>query len=120
MKYRVRNQDGELTFDSFGAVEEAWLQGLVDPEDEILEEGTTRWRKCKTIPLLVQARRHGDAVWGGTQAFWIFASISLGSFALYLLVKGHWAIGLVLAVALSLVLTRITYRAFTRSKPYRP
>jgi len=119
MKFRVRNQDGELKFDSFGAVEQAWLQGLVGPEDEILEEGATKWRKAKTFPLLAQARRHGDHVWGGTQALWIFTTIALGSFALYTMVKGRWWIALLLTVALCLILSRVTYHAFTRNKPHQ-
>jgi len=119
MKFRVRNQDGELTFESFGAVEQAWLQGLVGPEDEILEDGATKWRQAKTFPLLVQARRHGDAVWGGTQALWIFATVALGSFALYTIINGRWWIALLVTVVLCLILGRVTYQAFNRSKPHR-
>ena len=119
MKFRVRSQEGELTFESFGAVEQAWLQGLVGPEDEILEDGATKWRKAKTFPLLVQARRHGNAVWGGTQALWIFTTVALGSFALYTIVNGRWWIALLVTVVLCLILGRVTYQAFTRSKPHR-
>jgi hypothetical protein len=119
MKFRVRNQDGELMFESFGAVEQAWLQGLVGPEDEILEDGASKWRKAKTIPLLVQARRRGDAVWGGTQALWIFTTVALGSFALYTMVKGRWWVALLVTVVLCLIVGRVTYQAFTRSKPHR-
>src|ERR1700716_1946366 len=54
VKFWVRNQEGDLIFESFGAVEQAWLQGLVGPEDEILEDGASKWRKAKTFPLLVQ------------------------------------------------------------------
>jgi hypothetical protein len=112
MKFRVRNQDGELTFESFGAVEQAWLQ-------EILEDGATKWRKAKSFPLLAQARRHGDAVWGGTQALWIFATVALGSFALYTIINGRWWIALLVTVVLCLILGRVTYQAFNRSKPHR-
>jgi hypothetical protein len=118
MKYQVRNEYGQLTFESFGAVEQAWLQGLVGPEDEVLEEGSTRWRKAGTIPLLVQARRKADAAWGGTQGLWIVTAIFFGSTALYLVVKGHWVMGLALALGLTFLLTRVTYRAFTRTRPH--
>jgi hypothetical protein len=117
MRYTVRTQEGELTFNSFGEVERAFLQGLVDPEDEIREEGASTWRKASSIPLLVQARRRGDAVWGGTQAAWIMIAVIFGSIALYMIAKGRIALGLGLAVILSLLLTRVTYRAFKRTRP---
>jgi len=117
MRYTVRTQEGELTFNSFGEVERAFLQGLVEPHDEIREEGSSAWRKASTIPLLVQARRRGDAVWGGTQAAWIMIAVIFGSIALYMIARGRIAIGLGLVVVLSLLLTRVTYRAFKRTRP---
>ncbi len=117
MRYTVRTPEGELTFNSFGEVERAWLQGLVDPDDEIREEGSTKWRKASTLPLLVQARRRGNAVWGGTQSAWIVVAIVLGSAALYSIAKGHTWLGLMVAFGLALLLTRVTYRAFKRSRP---
>lgn len=118
-KYRVKSKEGELTFGSFGEVERAWLQGLVEPEDEVLEEGSTRWRKAKSIPLLAGARRTGNQVWGGTQHFWIIFVVVLASLALYWLVKGKWALGGGLSLLISLVLFRITTNAYKRSKPHR-
>jgi len=117
MRYTVRTPEGELTFNSFGEVERAWLQGLVEPDDEIREEGSTKWRKASTVPLLVQARRRGDAVWGGTQPAWIVIAIILASAALYSIAKGHMLIGLIVAFGLALLLTRVTYKAFKRSRP---
>ena|SRR5712692_1416631 len=117
MRYTVRTQEGELTFNSFGEVERAFLQGLVDVDDEILEESSSKWRKVSSIPLLVQARRRGDAVWGGTQAAWIMSAVIFGSFALYMIAKGQIAIGLGVAVLLSVLLTRVTYKAFKRTRP---
>ena len=117
MRYTVRTPEGELTFNSFGEVERAWLQGLVEPDDEIREEGSTKWRLASTVPLLVQARRRGDAVWGGTQPAWIVIAIILASAALYSIAKGHMLIGLIVAFGLALLLTRVTYKAFKRSRP---
>ncbi len=117
MRYTVRTPEGELTFKSFGEVERAWLQGLVEPDDEIQEEGSSKWRKASSLPLLVQARRHGDAVWGGTQPAWIVVAIVLASAALYLIAKGRTWYGLTLAFGLALLLTRVTYKAFKRSRP---
>jgi|CXWL01.1.fsa_nt_gi hypothetical protein len=118
MKYTVKTPDGELTYSSFGAVEHAWLNGLVGPEDDILEEGHTQWRKASSYPLLMQARRHGDAVWGGTQHAYLLAVVVLGSVALYLLVKGHW-IGIPALFVLAFMMTRITWNAYKKTKPHR-
>ena len=133
MRYRVRTPEGELSYESFGEVERAYLSGLVDPEDEVLEEGTTRWRKAGAIPTLAKARRSGNQVWGGTQMIWILIFISLGSVALYLLGKGwaaqhtqplmdvmihYWAPGGLLAIVLGTLLTTITYRAQKRTRPH--
>jgi hypothetical protein len=118
-KYRVKSKEGELTFGSFGEVERAWLQGLVEPEDEVLEEGSTRWRKAKSIPLLAQARRTGNQVWGGTQHFWIIFGIVLSSVALYLLSRGYWLYALVAAVIVGSLLFRVTTSAYRRTKPHR-
>lgn len=117
MRYIVRSPEGELTFNSFGEVEKAWLQGLVEPNDDIREEGASKWRKASSLPLLAQARRRGNAAWGGTQPAWIIISIVLGSAALYSIAKGHTWLGLAIAFALALLLTRVTYRAFKRSRP---
>jgi hypothetical protein len=117
VRYFVRTPEGELVFNSFGEVERAFLQGLVEPDDEIREEGANKWRKASTLPLLLQARRRGDAVWGGTQSAWIIVSIVFASAALYLIAKGRTWLGLTIAFALALLLTRVTYRAFKRTRP---
>ena len=118
MKYTVRTKDGELVYESFRAVEQAWLSGLVGPEDELLEDGTTKWRRADSFPLLVQARRQGNQVWGGTQAAWIFSGVLLASVALYLIAHGRVVIGSVLALIVSSLLFRVTYSAFKRTKPH--
>ena len=83
MKYRVRSKEGELEYESFGQVEKAWLMGLIDPSDELLEEGHTKWRRADSIPLLVSARRSGDQVWMGTWFLWTLFGVIGGSMALW-------------------------------------
>jgi hypothetical protein len=116
MRYTVKTPEGELTFNSFGEVERAWLQHLIDPEDEIQEEGSTRWRKASSFPVLVRARRESPRVWGGSQALWILLGIVLASAALYLIAKGKLLYGLVASLAVGLLLTQVTYRAFKRTR----
>lgn len=117
MKFTVKTPDGELTYASFGEVEKAWLNGLVGPDDELLEEGHTKWRKASTFPVLMQARRHGDAVWGGSQQAYLIIVVVLGSAALYALVKGHW-IGIPALFILAYMMMRITWNAYKRTKPH--
>src|SRR6202022_1831994 len=94
MRYTVKTPEGELTYNSFGEVERAWMQHLIDPEDEIRGEDSTRWRKASSFPVLVRARRQSAATWGGSQALWILIGIMLGSAALYFIAKGKLLIGL--------------------------
>lgn len=118
MKFTVRTPDGELTYSSFGAVEQAWLNGLVGPDDELLEEGHTKWRKASTFPLLMKARRHGDAVWGGAQQAYLIMVIVLASITLYMLVHGSW-FGVLPLFVLAIMMMRITWNAHKRTKPHQ-
>lgn len=117
MRYRVKSPEGELVYASFLEVEKAYLDGLVGPEDEVMEEGAQKWRRAKTIPNLVHARRRGNQVWGGTQMIWVMVAAVFGSVALRLMLKGHPIYGLVLGFAVGSLLTTVTYRAFKRTKP---
>jgi hypothetical protein len=116
MRYRVRTPEGELTYESFREVERAYVSGLVDPEDEVAEEGQDRWRRASTIPQLVAARRQSDSPRGG-QWLSVVLFVVLGSLALYFLTHGRWLIGIALALVLASSLTSATaYRAFKRAR----
>lgn len=139
MKFRVRPKDGtgELEYSSFGQVEQAWLLGLIEPDDELLEEGKTTWRKANSFPLLVRARRSGDQVWLGTWFAWVVLGVTFGTIALILLTAkpfhldlgGGTAIdlspaqmkvaGMVLAFLVVGVMLKVTTNAHQRSKPHR-
>lgn len=122
MKYRVRSRDGEIEFQSFGQMEQAWLMGLVDPDDEVLEDGTTLWRKARTIPLLARAERTHEQAWGGTWFLWVLAGVVGGTVALVLAASEDWtskAVGLLLAFVVAGVMFRVTMRAHERRKPHR-
>ncbi|MBX7112897.1 MAG: hypothetical protein K1X64_01090 [Myxococcaceae bacterium] len=117
MKFTVRTPDGELTYSSFGAVEQAWLNGLVGPDDLLQEEGHTQWRKASSFPLLMQARRHGDAVWGGMQQGYLIAVIVVASITFWMMVLGSWFSLLPLFLTTAL-LARVTYLSVKKNKPY--
>ena len=50
MGYRVRTPDGELSYGSMREVELAYTQGLVGPEDEVLEEVR---RRRPEVPMVM-------------------------------------------------------------------
>ncbi len=121
MKYKVRSKEGELDFPSFKEVEQAWLLGLIEPDDEVLEEGKTVWRKAGTIPLLANARRTGEQAWGGAWFLWTLIGVAGGSMALYMLRSDDTTtqvMGMVLAFVVAGVMFKVTQRAFQRSKPH--
>ena len=121
MKFKVRSKDGELDYPSFKEVEQAWLMGLIEPDDELLEEGKTVWRKASTVPLLAKARRTGEQAWGGAWFLWTLIGVMGGSAALWLLnskATESRIAGVVVAFIVALVMIKVTQRAFQRSKPH--
>jgi hypothetical protein len=116
MHYTVRTKDGSLTYSSMGEVEKAYRSGLIEPEDEVQEEGTTAWRKAGAIPVLANQRR-GLAGVSMSAQLWTVGALFMAAMALYCLVKGKVVIGLVGALVVSFVLSRVTYKAFRGRKP---
>lgn len=118
MKFKVRTPEGELEFQSFGEVEKAWLMGLVGPEDELLEDGKTMWRKASSFPLLVQARRSGEQAWGGSWFLWTVIGILLASGTAWLIKAGENLYGGLLGLMTAMVMIHVTVRASKRARPY--
>jgi len=115
MRYRVRTPEGELEYPSLRDVEQAYAQGLVDPQDEVLEEGGTLWRKAESLPALVRARRTSSSTAGRGQRLTVAASVGLGLVALYLYFTGvglMWVLGI--AMLIVPLLTRLMLKAFRR------
>jgi hypothetical protein len=118
MKFTVRTSDGELTFGSFGEVEKAWLMGLVGPDDELLEDGHTKWRKASSFPVLVGARRTGEQAWGGAWFLWAVISILMGSATWYFLHNGDYLFGMLFGIVTALLTINVTVRANKRARPH--
>jgi hypothetical protein len=118
MKYRVRNQDGEIEFQSFGQLEQAWLMGLVEPSDEVLEEGKSLWRRADTIPLLARARHHGDNVWGGAWFLWTLIGVAGGTLALWMFHEKNYIVGLVVSFIVAGLMIKVTVNAQKRRDPH--
>ena len=127
MKYHVRmpgEPDRQLVFSSLRELEQAWLHGLVDAEDEVREDGANAWRKAGALPVLRAARRSPDQAWGGAQLGWMMLGIVLGSLSLWMIQRGvrqeapaYWISGLLLGMGVGALLTRVTMNAFRRSRP---
>jgi hypothetical protein len=122
MKYRVRTRDGgELDYTSFGQVEQAWLMGLIEPDDEVLEEGKTRWRKAGSIPLLISARRSSEQVWAGSWFLWTLIGIFGATVGLGLLSQKeleYKAAGAVVAFGIASLMIHVSVKAWDRRKPH--
>jgi hypothetical protein len=113
MRYRVRTPEGELEYESILHVEQAYVAGLVDPEDEVLEEGGTLWRKAATIPHLARARRPASSKGSNRQqSLIILIAVVLGLFALLLVWSGRGLLGLLVTLVAASLLWRVTAVAF--------
>lgn len=118
MAYRVRSPDGELMFPSLGDIERAYVQGLVDPDDEIREDGTEKWRKASSLPVLAQARKPRTLKDSRSQTLTVLGAVAVGLLALGLIILGNsWNVrmmGIALALVVSGLLTRVTFKAYKR------
>jgi hypothetical protein len=119
MRYRVRNAEGEIEFQSFGQLEQAWLMGLVEPSDEVLEEGKSLWRRADTIPLLARARRHGDGVWGGAWFLWTLIGVFGGTAALWLFHQKNYVTALLISFFVAGLMIKVTVDAQRRRNPHQ-
>lgn len=117
MPYHVRTPDGELMYPTLADIERAYVQGLVDPDDEVREVGAEKWRKASSLPVLARAQRP-TAKAGRAQALTVLAAVVVGVLALGLLIGGSsWNVrllGIALALVVSALLSRVTFKAFKK------
>lgn len=118
MGYRVRTPDGELGYPTMLDVEQAYTQGLVGPDDEVLEDGQSKWRKASSIPALARAKPPSHSLMSRAQKAGIGIALLLGLEALHLIWAyddwGHQGAGVVLALAMASVLMWLTVSAVRR------
>ncbi|MDC0708587.1 hypothetical protein POL68_08920 [Stigmatella sp. ncwal1] len=118
MRYRVRTPEGELDYASLGDLQQAYVQGLVEPHDEVLEEGGSLWRKAESLPVLVRARSSAPKPRARSQALAVSVGVLLATVALVLMWQ-EAGLFLMLAIALLVgVLMRVTLKAFRRPPPF--
>ena len=115
MKYTVKNEDGQLTFDSIVHLRQMYEQGLVSPDDQVQPEGATTWRNVGAMPELREAtaakRSEADRwPWWG-----LVSALSLIG-ALIALVRVH---SLLVAGALMVPVLVMSQRAFVQTMKRR-
>ncbi|WP_163973531.1 hypothetical protein, partial [Myxococcus sp. CA018] len=118
MRYVVRTPEGELVYPSLLDVERAYVQGLVDAEDEVREETATTWRKAASIPVLAQAKPARSGALQRGQVLRVAAVVLLSALALSLVFRDELrlrGIGIVLALVASTLLFQVTTKAFKRT-----
>jgi hypothetical protein len=116
MPFRVRTPDGELSYPTLLDVERAFHQGLVDPEDEVLDETTGSVHQAKEHPLLraPPPRRfwHNQ----GAQPARIAVALSLALSALIAGAVQQWWLALPAAGAAAFMTVRIAVTAHVRPR----
>ncbi|MCP3060942.1 hypothetical protein LXT21_19330 [Myxococcus sp. K38C18041901] len=120
MRYVVRTPDGELTYPSLLDVERAYVQGLVDADDEVREESSQTWRKAGSLPVLARAKSPASGLAARGQWLTVAGAVLVGALALSLVLRDSWhlrILGIVLALVVSSLLTRVTFKAFKRPPP---
>ena len=116
MPFRVRTPDGELSFPTLLDVERAFHQGLVDPEDEVLDEATGLVHRAMENPSLrpPPPRRfwHNQ----GAQPARIAVALSLGLSSLIAGAVQQWWLALPAAVVAAWLTVRIAVTAHVRPR----
>ena len=123
MKYKVRSNDGELEYESMKQLEDAARLGFVEPDDELLREGETEWKKVSAVPSLMKGRGSGPSVFRTAMTYWIAAAIAAGLFALWAIAHGNtddkadlYAEGIAAAFVSAGILFKVTVDAQKRRR----
>lgn len=120
MKYLVRNADGQLEYESFKQLEDAVRMGFVDPEDELLREGETEWKKVSSQPGLLKQRGRRSFL-ANRLSLWIAIAVACGGAAFWMIVEAEakpelYALAMVFAFAAVGVLFKVTTDAAKRRR----
>jgi hypothetical protein len=114
MGYRVRNQHGEIRCESFEALKDAFDKQLVEADDEVLEDGSSNWRKVSSYKQLTQPQRRRSLMQGSGRWYAMAVFVLLVGAGLVVgLRRGlvGFAFVLVVAIAVSGVMTFAATRA---------
>jgi hypothetical protein len=116
MPFRVRTPDGELSYPTLLDVERAFHQGLVDPEDEVVDVTTGSVHRAKEHPLLRAPPPRRFWQNQGAQPARIAVALSLGLSALIAGAVQQWWLALPAAGAAAVMTVRIAVTAHVRPR----
>ena len=114
MPYKVRTREGELDYANIAELSQAWQLGLLDPEDEVLEEGKEKWRKAGTLPFLVQFSPRKTPLLDAKIRMLVVSTLSLATVALYWLIKGRLIAGGLAGLGVAMLSMALARVAWTR------
>lgn len=110
VRYQVRSEGGELTYDTLLHVEQAYLAGWISADDELRQEGEKEWRKVSSLPQLANLARAETSL-RGLYAWNLIGALILAVGALAAFFTGrHWW-GLALSLIVASLLFPLTVRA---------
>jgi hypothetical protein len=120
MPYRVRSADGEVKFEQFADLEKAYRGGLVDPADEVLEEGREKWVKAGAIKLLAGSEPKASGLAGmfadPEKRWYLIATVLIAIGVAMALARSWWVAGVLGALVLVGLLAYTTRQSFKRKR----
>ncbi len=116
MAFRVRTPDGELSYPTLLDVERAFHLGLVDPEDEVIDEGTGATYRAREHPALAPPPPRRFWQNRAAQPARVAVALSLALAALLAGATQQWWLALPTAAAAALVTVRIAITAQSRPR----
>ncbi len=119
MGYRVRNQYGELQFGSFDDLKDAFEKHLVEPDDEVLEDGSTHWRKASSYPKLVASMQKRTSLLTGPSRWYLLAMAMLLVGVGMMLTLRSGIIGFVIVLGVALMMSGVFTWVAARGKRNR-
>jgi hypothetical protein len=116
MAFRVRTPDGELSYPTLLDVERAFHQGLVDPDDEVVDESTGKAFRAREHPALrpPPPRRFWED--SRAQPARIAVTVTLAVAALLAGAVQQWWLALGVALVASWMTVRIAITAQARRR----
>ncbi|MGO8971019.1 MAG: hypothetical protein ACLQDQ_15785 [Myxococcaceae bacterium] len=116
MAFRVRTPDGELAYPTLLDVERAFHLGLVDGEDEVVDETTGRVYRAKEHPALAPPPPRRFWQNRAAQPARVAVALSLALAALLAGATQQWWLALPAAGAAAFVTVRIAITAQSRGR----
>jgi hypothetical protein len=117
MPFRVRTPDGELSYPTLHDVERAFHQGLVGPDDEVLDEVSGTLHRAREHPWLAPPPPRRFWQNPGAQPARIAVAVAFGLAALVAGAIQQWWLALGASAAAAALMLRVAITAQVRRRP---